>query len=286
MASYNVNGEEIEEAGNENFVKHIIKATVFSDLFYNRKYLIELYQALHPEDRITTESDLKNVTIRNVLVNDIVNDLGFRVGDRLMLLLEAQSTWSLNILVRVLMYLARTYQLYFKEQKADLYGEKKVVVPKPELYVIYIGDEKDIQDAISLAEEFFDGDNAFLDLKIKVIRQTDSTDILNQYILFSKIYNEQRRLHGRSKETILKTIGICKDRNILKEYLESREKEVVDIMMTLFDEQEIAEMHDNSMIEKGKIDTLVSLVKDSIISISEAAKRLGVTEAKFKEYMK
>ena len=162
----NVNGEEIEETGNENFVKHIIKATVFSDLFYNPKYLMELYQALHPEDKITTEGDLKDVTIRNVLVNDIVNDLGFRVGDRLLLLLEAQSTWSLNILVRVLMYLARTYQLYFKEQKADLYGEKKVVVPKPELYVIYIGDEKDIQDAISLAEEFFDGDNAFLDLKI------------------------------------------------------------------------------------------------------------------------
>ena len=290
MALYNVNGEEIEEAGNENFVKHIIKATVFSDLFYNPKYLMELYQALHPEDKITTEGDLKDVTIRNVLVNDIVNDLGFRVGDRLLLLLEAQSTWSLNILVRVLMYLARTYQLYFKEQKADLYGEKKVVVPKPELYVIYIGDEKDIQDTISLADEFFNGDDRYLDLKIKVIQQTDSTDILNQYILFSKIYNEQRRLHGRSKETILKTISICKDRNILKEYLESREKEVVDIMMTLFDEQEIAEMHDNSIRaeseEKGKIDTLVSLVKDSILSISEAAKRLGVTEAKFKEYMK
>ena len=286
MSLYNVNGEEIEEAGNENFVKHIIKATVFSDLFYNPKYLMELYQALHPEDKITTESDLKDVTIRNVLVNDIVNDLGFRVGDRLLLLLEAQSTWSLNILVRVLMYLARTYQIYFKEQKADLYGEKKVVVPKPELYVIYIGDKKDIQDTISLADEFFGGDDSFLDLKIKVIKQTDSTDILNQYILFSKIYNEQRKLHGRSEETILKTIRICKDRNILKEYLESREKEVVDIMMTLFDEQEIAEMHDNSMREEGKIEALVSLVKDSIISISEAAKRLGVTEAKFKEYMK
>ena len=127
-------------------------------------------------------------------------------------------------------------------------------------------------------------------MKIKVIRQTDSTDILNQYILFSKIYNEQRKLYGRRKETILKTICLCKDRNILKEYLESREKEVVDIMMTLFDEQEIAEMHDNSIRaegeEKGKIDTLVSLVKQSIISIGDAANQLGISEVKFKEYMK
>ncbi len=57
-------------------------------------------------------------------------------------------------------------------------------------------------------------------------------------------------------------------------------------MMTLFDEQEIAEMHDTSMMEKGKTDTLVSLVKDNLLSINEAAKRLGITEDKFKEYLK
>ena len=60
--------------------------------------------------------------------------------------------------------------------------------------------------------------------------------------------------------------------------------------MTLFDEQEIAEMHDNSIRaeseEKGKIDTLVSLVKQSIISIGDAANQLGISEVKFKEYMK
>ncbi len=262
MAVNSVNDEIVEETENVNFVKHVIKATVFSDLFYNPKYLMKLYQTLHPEDKLTTENDLKDVTIRNVLVNDIVNDLGFRVGDRLLLLLEAQSTWSLNILIRVLMYLARTYQLYFKEQKADLYGEKKVVVPKPELYVIYVGDEDDIQDTISLADEFFGGDDTYLNLKIKVIKQTDSTDILNQYILFSKIYNEQRKLHGRSKETIIRTIRICKDRNILKEYLESREKEVVDIMMTLFDEQEIAEMHDNSIRQEGEYNGIIKSLKN------------------------
>ena len=37
----------------------------------------------------------------------------------------------------------------------------------------------------------------------------------------------------------METIRICKDRNVLKEYLESRENEVVNIMMTLFDEETI-----------------------------------------------
>ena len=57
-------------------------------------------------------------------------------------------------------------------------------------------------------------------------------------------------------------------------------------MIDLFDEQEIAEMHDNSIREQSKIDTLVSLVKDNIISISEAANQLSISEDKFKGYLK
>lgn len=40
------------------------------------------------------------------------------------------------------------------------------------------------------------------------------------------------------------------------------------------------------MKRRGKIDTLVSLVKDNFISISEAANRLGISEDKVKEYLK
>jgi hypothetical protein len=45
--------------------------------------------------------------------------------------------------------------------------------------------------------------------------------------------------HGRTRKAVLETIRICKDKEILKEYLEDREKEVVDIMMTLFDDEYI-----------------------------------------------
>ena len=39
---------------------------------------------------------------------------------------------------------------------------------------------------------------------------------------------------GRSKTAVEETICICKSEGVLKEYLESREKEVVDIMIILF----------------------------------------------------
>ncbi len=45
--------------------------------------------------------------------------------------------------------------------------------------------------------------------------------------------------HGRTREAVQEAIRICKERNVLKEYLSSREKEVVDMLMELYDEQEM-----------------------------------------------
>lgn len=42
------------------------------------------------------------------------NDLGFSVGNRLMVLVESQSTFTMNIIIRAVMYLIQTYHDYFK----------------------------------------------------------------------------------------------------------------------------------------------------------------------------
>ena len=67
--------------------------------------------------------------------------------------------------------------------------------------------------------------------------------ILSQYVAFTKVYNEQVKRYGRSREAVTETIRICKDRDLLREFLESREKEVVSVMMTLFDEERIMCTH-------------------------------------------
>ena len=72
-----------------------IKDSVFSDLFGDKKYLLELYRTLHPEDTSATQEDLSNVTIKNVLMGNFYNDLGFTVRDTLLILSEAQATCPL-----------------------------------------------------------------------------------------------------------------------------------------------------------------------------------------------
>ena len=252
----------------ENTPKRKIKDSVFTDLFQNKKYLLQLYKALHPEDSEVTEDALADITIKHVLIDGDYNDLGFSVGNRLMVLVESQSTWTVNIIIRALMYLVQTYHEYFKRTNQNLYGSKKVVVPKPELYVIYTGNRKEIPDKISLSEEFFAGEKIAIETEVKVLYQENENDIIGQYIIFSKVYNEQRKKYGATKEAILETIQICKDRNVLKEYLENREQEVVDMMMTLFDDEQILKAYTKDIARE----TAIRMIKDGEMPLEKIAR--------------
>ena len=252
---------ETEDTNEKAVVKRNIKDCVFTDLFGNKKYLRELYLVLHPEDTDVTEDDLTDITIENVLVNDLYNDLGFRVGSRLIILVEAQSSWSPNILIRALLYIATTYQKYIDERNLDLYTSKKVEIPKPELYVIYTGDRKIRPTELQLSKEFFpDATDLALDVKVKMIYGDNEDDIIGQYVLFTKVYDEQRKLYGRTRKAIEETIRICKERNVLKEYLESREGEVVTMMMTLFDHEQIMKNHDATLIRNEQEKAIANIV--------------------------
>ena len=71
---------------------------------------------------------------------------------------------------------------------------------------------------------------------MKMIYLQDSDDIINQYIGFCRVCNEQVALNGRTLKAVKEIIRICRDRNLLKEYLSERETEVEKIMLTLFDQ--------------------------------------------------
>jgi len=261
--------------------KRTAKNSVFLDLFQDKSYLLKLYQTLHPEDTMATEDSLTDVTITNVLTDNLYNDLGFIANNKLMILVEAQSTWTVNILVRVLLYLAQSYHEYFQRTCQDYYKSRKVKMPKPELYVIFTGNKGRKPDKISLAKEFFEGADIDIEVKAKVIYESDTDDIINQYIIFCKVFNEQTKQHGMTQKAVTETIRICKDRNVLGEYLAQREKEVVTIMMSLFDEEQImksfirSERHDEA---RETAERLIKKGKMTLEDIAECVPSLSVDE--------
>ena len=234
-------------------IKKNVRDSIFVNVFRDKKYLVELYRSLHPED-IVSEDDLKIITIENILADDMYNDLGFMVKNRLIVLVEAQTTWSRNIIVRMFLYLARTYQdlIYGdKSLRMSLYGSKRMELPEPELYVIYAGDKGDKKEIISLRDDIFP-DSDIIDLKAKVIfADKNRRDIIGQYIAFCVILKEQISMHkGDIQKAVRDTIRICIKTNNLSAYLKRHEKEVEDYMFaTLSQEEIIQDMVDNAKNE-------------------------------------
>ncbi len=234
-------------------VRHTAKDSVFTDLFSIPKYLLALYQAIHPEDKQTTIGDLKSVTCRRILAEHPYNDLGFRVGDKLIVLVEAQSTWSPNIVIRLLCYWVQTLNNYFTEHNVLLYSNHKVLCPKPELYVIFTGERVHEPDVLSFRELYFPVETSIdIDVTVHMLYDRENGDIIHQYITFCKVLTEQIKLHGKTRKAVEETLRICRDKKVLEEYLKERETEIMDIMTTLFDQDYVTRMYGIEQRREGK----------------------------------
>ncbi len=247
-----------------------IKDRIFTFMFKQPEYTKALYLQLHPEDTDVKEEDFKLVTLENVMVIGQYNDLGIQVRDKLIFLVEAQSTFSENIPLRMLMYLASTYKEYVTEHKLSLYREKPVSIPKPELYVVYTGDKQDVPDTLKLSDLY--GGDGSAEITVKVLVDDGSGDILDQYIEFSKIFDKQAKTYGHNKRALDEAIKISTERGVLKSFLESRQKEVGDIMTTLFNQQQVLDIELYNIaqecreegIQEGMEKTQTALIKQML----------------------
>ena len=257
------------------------KDSVFVNLFENAENVLRLYKELHPEDTQVTVEDIQIQTIKSVLVNTLYNDLGFIVKDRFVMLVEAQSAWNPNMPLRMLFYLAETYRRYLADTIQSEHSSTKVKIPKPELYVVYSGEQK-CPETVSFSENFFDGDSP-VELKVRVLNEVDMT-IHGQYIGFCKVFNEQRKIYQDSIMCAKETIRICIEKGYLVSYLQEHEKEVVDMMSELFDEEYQRAAYNRASnkeaIEKGRAEGKVEERRE----LAEKMRADGVDEEFIKKY--
>lgn len=291
-------------------MRYTVKDSVFTFVFKQPEYTRKLYLALHPEDSTVTEADCKLVTLENVLTTGMYNDVGLQVRNVLILLVEAQSIFSVNIALRMLLYLAATYKEYVEEYRLNLYGTAPVTIPRPELYVVYTGDRANVPEVLRLSD-LYEGTGS-ADVEVKVLRGNGTGDIVDQYVRFCKISDEERKKHGRSRKAIEETLRRCIEENVLAPFLATRQKEVAEIMVTLFDQEKIMEIHDYHIAEgarkdglqqglqqglqkgrsegrtegltEGTLQSIQNLIKNMGLSVERAMTVLGVSEADQPKY--
>ena len=269
-------------------MKYTAKDSVFSFIFRQPENTRRLYLTLHPEDVDVTEADCKLVTLEHILTNGMTNDLGFQVRNKLILLVEAQSKFSINIALRMLLYLAATYKEYVEEQKLDLYGSKPVSIPRPELYMVYTGAPRQLPEILRLSD-MYDGPGG-AEIEIKVLKDTGAGNIVDQYIRFCEISDEQRKQYGYTMKAVEETLRICCEENILMPFLASRQKEVQDIMVTLFNQERITEIHEYNLVKdakrEGRIETAKNLMDALNLSVEQVLTALKIPKEEHETYRK
>lgn len=160
----------------------------FRMLFKEPRYRKALYLMLHSEDKEVADSEFENVELHNILNIDIYNDVCFTVHNRLIILMEHQSTLNYNMPVRFFLYLAEEYKrlLMRSEFSSALYTATLVKIPRPEFYIVYTGADSCDPD-IRLSDAYigsqsgeFEG-NGGLELIAPVLTADQAKGVLAEY---------------------------------------------------------------------------------------------------------
>jgi len=239
----------------ESRVNRQAKDSVFTNLFARPRYRLELYRELFPGDADVEEDDIELCTIESVLTNHPYNDLGILVRGKLIVLAEAQTSWSDNIVWRLCSYWCFTTENHLTHTKMNVHKRAKVELPDVQAFVIYPGKGGPSEETISLRDAFFGGAPGRPDFTARILRGGDPKGIVSQYVGFCQVLDEQRKAHGDDDPGVWigATIDACIERGYLAEYLKEHRMEVQKIMLSMYDPEVVAELERTSSEMEGAI---------------------------------
>ena len=220
------------------------KDSVFVDFFSEdrtaKANFLALYNALHGTDYQST-AILKNIRLKQVLYMNFANDVSYLVDNKIIVLAEHQSTINPNMPIRCLEYVARLYEQFYKSK--EKYSRKQLAIPTPEFYVFYNGKQPYTTNSVlKLSDSFTQTHDEYaLELSVKVvnINYDKASEILKlckplkQYSLF--VDAVRRNIAVDKEHGFEKAIKECIQNDILREYLQRKSKEVLNMLIGEYD---------------------------------------------------
>jgi predicted transposase YdaD len=221
------------------------KDSVFSFLFNDPDTLRELYGAL-TGIKLPPDTPVTINTLEGVLYKTRLNDVSFEIDNKLVIILEHQSTINPNLPVRLLMYIGRIYEKITAGR--NIYGSKRLSLPRPEFIVLYNGIAPYPEEAtLKLSDLYewidfagFGRDKPVeLELTVKVynINQGYNEAVLKHsktlgaYSFFIAAVREKEQ-RGKSREEAMElAVKECIEQGILREFLETHGSEVINMLM-------------------------------------------------------
>ena len=188
-----------------------------------------------------------------------------------------------------------------------IYSKYRVTIPNTRYIVFYNGQSSEMNGdcmKLKLSDAFEEPDDSgefewtatMININAGHSKEImEKCRVLEEYSIFIQRVREYNKNTKNLTEAVNCAVDTCIRDNILKDILEKQKKEVIDVVLTEFDEEKFEAMIREEEreegrkegrkegLQEGRLRALFELVSDGIISMEEAGKRLEMTAQEFQE---
>lgn len=234
----------IQKLTQRSYTTREYKDRLFKFVFKDREKLLSLYNALNGS-HYTNPEEIEITTLEDVIYCNMKNDVSFIIDDRLSLF-EHQSSYNPNMPLRGFLYFAKHFEKYIVEHNANIYGRKLILLPPPKFVVFYNGDEmQEDKRTLRLSDAFMnEKEKACMELETEIININygknkelmEACRPLMKYAIFVDRVKKYSLQYERDVAIDL-AVEECIREDVLKDILTKNRAEVVDMLLTEYDEE-------------------------------------------------
>lgn len=283
------------------------KSRIFAMLFSDRNELLKLYNAINGTSY--DDPDLLQVnTLENAVYMSMQNDVSFIIDMRLNLY-EHQSTYSPNLPVRYLLYVADVYSDYTKDM--NLYGTKAVKLPTPRFVIFYNGQAEQPDRKELKLSELFSIPDADPSLELKAVMLNINKGHNRKLMETCRTLQDYAEYTFRVREyaaempldlAVEQAITECISEGILADFLRKNRAEAKKVSIYEYDEERhMRQTREEGMeegyasglsqgilqgIEQGITQTAVNLLKSGLLTDIQIREITGLDQKQLDELKK
>ena len=279
------------------------KSRIFAMLFSDRNELLKLYNAINGTSY--DDPDLLQVnTLENAVYMSMQNDVSFIIDMRLNLY-EHQSTYSPNLPVRYLLYVADVYSDYTKDM--NLYGTKAVKLPTPRFVIFYNGQAEQPDRKELKLSELFSIPDADPSLELKAVMLNINKGHNRKLMETCRTLQDYAEYTFRVREyaaempldlAVEQAITECISEGILADFLRKNRAEAKKVSIYEYDEERhmrqtreegMEEGYANGFSqgsEQGITQTVINLLKSGLLTDIQIREITGLDQKQLDELKK
>lgn len=210
------------------------KSDVFSMLLENKKYALEVYNALNDSNYQDPE-EVKMIKLEKGVSLSIRNDASF-VIDMNISFFEHQSTYNPNMPLRSMIYYVNALEDWIQENEIDIFSRKKIRISTPHFVVFYNGAEKRPEyEEMNLSQLFANTvEKPDIEVRCKVYNINPNnnqelkkkSEVLHGYTFFVEKVRYYKNRGIPLDDSVDRAIADCIGNHILEDFFLSRKDEV------------------------------------------------------------